>query len=905
MIDFHVVNRSTGKPLSNVRLTVRVGATQTLDRRTDDSGVITVDYPSPRPKMMHIDAGKAGFTPMRVWVCHPNFEEEFPAIYTLAMAPATPISGVVKAEDGRPVVGARVSPSIFFNSDDPPLGRTEFRLEDDPLTDAEGRWSFPIMPSGYDPARLAIRIQHPDFQPFVVFGGTVTDAIGPKGTVTLRRGIAIAGRVVDRDGLPIRGARASAGRSRSGSEMRSVTTDADGLFRLEHLPPGETVLTVQAKGHGPALIKIDGRPDAPPAEIKLGSPRTIKGQVVDQRGNPIAGVWVAVDGWGGFSVLDWSFETGSDGRFQWNEAPRDPVWISANKEGFIDLRNREVPPKEAETVIKLTRALAITGAVVDQRTRKPIETFTLVSGTDRQDGGFTYWDRNGSKQRHGGHYEIRLTHPSAHGHRLRIEADGYAPGISRSIADDEGNASVDFELLAAEYITGSVRLPGGEPAAGAEVVLVIPSEPAFINNGRPPTGRTHRVVKTGADGRYTFPPEEPPFTIVALHDRGFAQVSSSNLARAGELVLQPWGRIEGSLRVGNRPGDGLPVLINGGPRGDTEHALPWFEYATTADRSGNFVFDRVVPGSITVARKIELSDHSYSSANTTAITLKPDATARVTLGGTGRPVIGRVIVPEGLRERVDWGYSFNHLTAKPSIWNRAMSQLGMPAKAPGSDYAVKVELNGSFRVEDVIAGSYTLNIRLQEAPSNPREHGSFEPIGTARREVTVPEMSGGRSNLPLDLGEISLVSVPPRKVVKIAELAPAFRVETLDGKPLDLGDFRGKYVLLDFWATWCGPCVAETPYLKETFDAFGHDERFAMIGLSLDKSKDAPKSYVEKNGLQWTQGFLGDWAKTKIPEDYGVNGIPSIWLIGPDGMIIAKDLRGKGIKKAVALILQK
>ena len=635
----------------------------------------------------------------------------------------------------------------------------------------------------------------------------------------------------------------------------------------------------------------------------MGSPRTIKGHVVDQRGNPIAGVHVAVDGWGGFSVLDWSFETGSDGRFQWNEAPRDPVWITANKEGFIDLRNREVPPAEAETVIKLTRALAITGAVVDHRTRKPIESFTLVSGTDRQDGGFTYWDRrSGSKPRHGGRYEIRLTQPSAHGHRLRIEAEGYAPSISRSIADDEGDASVDFELLAAEPITGLVRLPGGEPVAGADVVLVIPSEPAFINNGRPPTGHTHRAVKTGPDGRYAFPPEEPPFTIVALHDRGFAQVSSSNRARAGDLIIQPWGRIEGLLRVGNRPGAGLPLLINGGPRGDTEHADPWFEYSATADASGNFVFDRVVPGAITVARKIELSDHSYSSANTTAVAVKPDATARVTLGGTGRPVIGRVVVPEGLRERVDWGYSFNHLTAKPSIWNQAMSRLGMTSKTQGSDYAVKVELDGSFRVEDVNAGTYVLDIRLQEPPSNPREHGSFEPIGVAHRDVTVAEMSGGRSDLPLDLGEILLVPVAPRKVVQISELAPVFRVETLDGKPLDLADYRGKYVLLDFWATWCGPCVAETPYLKETFDAFGHDERFAMIGLSLDKSKDAPKSYVEKNGLRWTQGFLGDWAKTKIPEDYGVSGIPAIWLIGPDGKIIAKDLRGKGIKKAVALV---
>jgi RNA polymerase sigma factor (sigma-70 family) len=906
-IDFRVVDRSTGKPLRGVRLTVMVGGTQTLDRTTDDSGMINIDYPSPRPKMMHVGAGKAGFTPMRVWVCHPNFEEAFPATYTLLLAAAAPISGVVKTEDGRPVVGAKVSPSIFYNSDDPPPGPAEFRLEDGSLTDAEGRWSFPTMPSGYDPARLAIQIQHPDFQPFAVYGGTVTEAVGPKGTVTLSRGIAITGRVVDREGHPIRGARASAGRKRWGSDIRVVETDGDGRFRLEHLPPGETLLTVQAKGHGPAMIKIDGRPGSPPVEMRLGTPRTVQGRVVDGHDKPIAGVQVTVDGWSGFSVLDWKTETGIDGRFRWDDAPRDSVWISAYRDGLIESRNREVPPAEAETVIKMTRALAIAGTVVDRRTRKPIESFTLVPGTDRQDGSFTYWERgiNGSKQKHGGRYEIRLAEPAAHGHRLRIEAAGYAPGISRPIADDEGDVKIDFELIAGESITGLVRLHGGGPLAGADVVLVVPSEPAWVNNGRPPTGPTHRVVKTGPDGRYTFPPEEPPFTVLALHDRGFAQASSSNLARAGDLVIQPWGRIEGTLRVGNRPGAGLPVLINGGPRGDTEQAVPWFEYSTAADPSGNFVFDRVVPGSVTVARKIELSDHSYSSANTTEVEVKPDTTARVTLGGTGRPVIGRVNVPEGLRERVDWGYSLNHLRAKPSIWKQAVSRLGMAHPARGSYYAVKVELDGSFRVEDVVAGSYELNLRLQEAPSNPREHGGFETIGEAHREVTVAEMPGGRSDDSLDLGAILLVPVPPRKVVKIAEPAPGFRVETLNGKPIDLGAYRGKYVLLDFWATWCGPCVAETPYLKETFDAFGQDERFAMVGLSLDKSKDAPRSYAEKNGLRWTQGFLGDWAKTKVPEDYGVSGIPAIWLIGPDGRIVAKDLRGTGIKKAVARALGK
>jgi peroxiredoxin len=169
-------------------------------------------------------------------------------------------------------------------------------------------------------------------------------------------------------------------------------------------------------------------------------------------------------------------------------------------------------------------------------------------------------------------------------------------------------------------------------------------------------------------------------------------------------------------------------------------------------------------------------------------------------------------------------------------------------------------------------------------------------LARLQHSFVVPANPGGRSDEPLDLGALELTVF---KHVRAGEAAPAFETETVDGEPLRLADFRSEYVLLDFWATWCGPCLGETPHLKKVYEEFGERDDFAMIGLSLDTDREAAREYAEEKDIHWIQGFLGDWSSSAVPDSYGVRGIPSIFLIGPDGRIVAKGLRDERILREV------
>lgn len=133
--------------------------------------------------------------------------------------------------------------------------------------------------------------------------------------------------------------------------------------------------------------------------------------------------------------------------------------------------------------------------------------------------------------------------------------------------------------------------------------------------------------------------------------------------------------------------------------------------------------------------------------------------------------------------------------------------------------------------------------------------------------------------------------------------APEVSLPTIDGNVVNLSSFRGRYVLLDFWASWCGPCRAENPNVVAAYQKF-KDKNFTILGVSLDNNKEAWQRAVQDDNLVWTQVCdLKGWSSTAARQ-YSVQSIPSNFLIDPKGRIIAHNLRGEQLEEELSKVLK-
>jgi RNA polymerase sigma factor (sigma-70 family) len=930
-----VVAADTGKPIPNARVRVWIFLGDHW-RTADEQGRLDIAHSTgPADKSLGVDAWGDGYAMQRHnWGHRPG--EPVPDEATLRLQPGESLAGSVQDEQGRPIAGADVYLwSHNYRKKDPHELLYDLRA----TSGADGRWRTSGAPETTGEL-LGFHVVHPDYLSTRDYASKevipkIADLRAGRAVTVMKKGVPIAGRVVDAEGRPVAGALVVS-TDRQGAlftdvDQFAVTTDGDGRFRTGQVKASEWFLLARARGHAPGEGRVKVGTAVPQVEIALGRPRTLEGRVVDPAGRPVAGAFVNVDTWRGYRCLGVFLYSDAEGRFRWEDAPDDEILVNVDLQGYAGVSRRRVGPDDRDVSFTLRPSLAVRGKVRDAETDARIEVATVELGAvDPETGEVSKWTGRREAGSGVGVYkgELSINFPvEAESYKLRIVAEGYAPFISRAFRRDE-RAVFDYDIKLAparpEGPVAAVIRPDGQPLARARVYSTQLNQGLSLHDGVVGgRGGGGRAIRTGPDGTFPVPRYDKPFFVLILGDDAYAYASKEALAGSPRLQARPYGRVEGRYLVGGRPAPNQPLELSGILQDEsTMFCHLSFGRKATTDGDGRFTIEGVIPmPHLRIARRDRSETPGWVRSIGEPVHVAPGATARVTVGGRGRPVVGRVEAPEGWDRPVDYtdrgGASVeSNRPIRPSPlslfrdrtslqdagwseWSRAWSRSPEGIAYEDARVAVAAGLapDGSFRIDDLPAGEYRLVVRLNEDEIG-RERGPFARLA---REFTIPPIPGGRSDEALDLGVLRL---RPRTELKAGDPAPPFEVTSVEGKALRLEDYRGRFLLLDFGATWDDQSRFQVTRLNDVHRRFGDDARFAILSLVMGPDGGETRAFVAEKGQPWPQAIVGPLSNP-VALAYGVEDrdVPAAILIGPDGKLIAKGLRYDQIGKAVGQAL--
>lgn len=503
----------------------------------------------------------------------------------------------------------------------------------------------------------------------------------------------------------------------------------------------------------------------------LGKGNLMRGRVMDPTGQPIVGATVfCAEDERYRNTYEWSTKTDAEGRFKWNTAPIAPQRYNIFATGYIPNLGLFIKADGIEQVVTLGKSkpmMRVSGKVVDADTQQPLQNFQVTQGRDNW-GSYSASDTEEGRD---GAYAIQLRR-AGRVNAVKISAAGYIPQISPWFGNTNDSAVYDFALKKGTGPQGRVLSPTGKPLAEVEVGLCTDRHGVVLGHHRMLHRENYGIIRdTDREGRFAFPAELGAHLVIMVHEQGYAEIAVEKLAIKPDVILQPWGRIEGTMRLGTELAAGhvaglLTVDIQPHRRSMT---LSPATFNVTNDANGQFVFEAVPPGEFTVCRLVphgKGATYSYGLP----VSVRPGETTRIEHGGSGRLVKARLVAKDS-RKKMDWQRAQTvSLVAKipqPEIpetvknapaasawWQEFLAtEKGQEYRRRMVTIPFQVETDGTIVAHDVPPGEYKVVVLIvDEATDN---LGSKKLMQNPSKTVQVPSPAAPQ-NVLLDLGIIEV-----------------------------------------------------------------------------------------------------------------------------------------------------
>lgn len=874
-----------------------------LDSRqsTEKEGKVRFAYPDADSASIRFWAHKKGFAPH-----YANLDTQprasFPKSRVVRLSPGTKVGGTVVFNDGTPVANA--SFSILATSAETLTVGSHHRIGEG-TTDAEGRWEFDGIPKSDQPCAFSVVV--PDSAAGVSF---VTIEPTTDQRTVVERWRAAGGVVRDAaSGEPLAGVKITANQGR-GFFGSGTTTDEDGKFRLTGLLPRyqkDAALVASRDGYAAQTAPIpNGEGDLDPIEFRLSLGKRIRVRVLDGDGEPLDNALVHSASIDGFGLSQWRGQTNAAGEVTWDDAPERGLAITVFGKGHApagDVALDELPLNDGAYEIKLERALTVDGTIVDDATGEPIPqcvaTFRVLS--DPRSSNPRWFPRE-STLCLDGRFELSVSYDEKP-MSLMIEAEGYESWTSEPLPPRNHHETFAVRLKRASEkpeptpepttVAGRVLAPDGKSDSGVPVQLTFPPSASKTAADTVPTRWTQLKAVTDEGGRFEF--EYPPFPdaeggLQVECDAGYGIASLVDVRRGEPIRLRGWARLEVVVLSGAEPkaferirfeSQGYPRLAFGF---SGRH-----EYATT-DEKGVAVFERVPEGKGTVntsvVRELKGGGGVGTDLQMLNVELKSGETKRVQLGGVGRPVIGRIVLPPD--------------PPMPHAWERSGFGMISSSKVEYGDpayrrFGFQVSSDGTLRVEDVPAGTYELSIRLQgdlgDEAGLPGPYVGNVEFGPFDVEATDAEADAE----PRDLGTIRGEWID---YLKAGDVLPPFAVRGVDGRAVSSVDLAGKPFVLNFWNPGDEASEATMRTLAEVRKKRHGEVELPIVSIATDPMAEAAKRTARSNGWDWTVAGRSEQGPFRYAFDLLAS--PTVFVVGADGVVRYRGTDKDAIKAVIA-----